>query len=145
SSDVCSSDLIPGGSMWVTGETTSTDFPTYKPLQASSGGGIDGFVAMLNAQGSAFLYSTYVGGAGDDEPAGLAVDHTGNAYVTGWTNSLNFPTVNAMFTSSSGGAFLFKLNAGGSAFGYSTYLNEVRGRAVTVDPLGTAYVTGEYG
>ncbi len=81
------------GSAYVAGFTGSSDFPTANPLQASWSGGWDTFVARLNAAGSALVYSTYLGGSGDDEANAIAVDSSGNAYVTGQTNSSNFPTV----------------------------------------------------
>ena len=85
----------------------------------------DAFVTKLNAAGSALVYSTYLGGSGDDDGNGIAVDSSGNAYVTGYTDSTNFPTANAFqaaFGGGSGDAFVTKLNAAGSALVYSTYL-----------------------
>jgi hypothetical protein len=67
------------GNAYVTGETNSTDFPTANPLQGSSAGGRDAFVAKLNADGSALVYSTYLGGGGDDLGLGIAVDTAGQA------------------------------------------------------------------
>ena len=84
------------GNAYVTGGTTSTDFPTVHPVQATSGGGYDAYVAKLNPTGSALIYSTYLGGSGDDIGRGIAVDSSGNAYVTGQTSSSNFSvTANA--------------------------------------------------
>ena len=70
------------------------------------------------------MYSTYLGGSGDDFGHGIAVDGSGNAYVTGYTNSTNFPTTNPLQASNGGGtdAFVTKINAAGSARVYSTYL-----------------------
>jgi hypothetical protein len=73
------------GNAYVTGGTTSTNFPTVHPVQATSGGGYDAYVAKLNPTGSALIYSTYLGGTGDDIGRGIAVDSNGNAYVTGQT------------------------------------------------------------
>ena len=77
----------PAGNAYVTGDTNSTDFPTVNPLQATCGGCSSGktttFVAKLNAAGSALVYSTYLGGSLEDEADGIAVDSSGNAYVTG--------------------------------------------------------------
>ena len=73
------------GNAYVVGNTASTDFPTMNPLQAANGGGLDVFVATLNAAGSALIYSTYLGGSGDDMGTGIALDSAGNAYVTGST------------------------------------------------------------
>lgn len=137
------------GNAYVAGETSSTDFPTVNPIQATNGGGVDGFVTKLNAAGSALLYSTYIGGNGNDEIFGIAVDPSGNACVSGSTISTNFPTVNPFQGSFGGGsffdAFAAKINAAGSALVYSTYLGGNGGdfaRAVATDSLGNAYIVG---
>ncbi len=95
------------GHAYVTGATSSTDFPTVNPIQATYGGGeSDTFVTKLNADGSALVYSTYLGGESEDHAIGeIAVDSSGNAYVTGYTSSLNFPTVNAFQATYGGGAY----------------------------------------
>jgi len=135
------------GNAYVTG-TTGGNFATANPLQASNGGGDDVFVAKLNAAGSALVYSTYLGGSGTDYGQGIAVDAAGNAYVTGYTASTNFPTANPLQASNAGGvsdAFVAKLNAAGSALVYSTYLggsSEDWGNGIAVDSAGNAYVTG---
>ncbi len=141
------------GSAYVAGYTASTDFPTANPLQATcdscSGGNSNAFVAKLNPTGSALVYSTYLGGTGDDGCSGLAVDASGNAYVAGYTSSTNFPTANALQPSYGGGiddAFVTKLNPTGSAFVYSTYLGgsgEDVGFRIVVDTAGNTYVTGQ--
>lgn len=85
-----------GGNTYITGVTTSTNFPTASPTQAANGGGTsDGFVAKLSSNGSALIFSTYLGGSGQDASNGIAVDSSGNIYVTGFTASNNFPTSNA--------------------------------------------------
>ena len=85
------------GNAYVTGSTDSTNFPTANPLQATSWRRQqDAFVTKLNPAGSALVYSTYLGGSGDDEGYGIAVDAAGNAYVTGYTDSTNFPTANPL-------------------------------------------------
>ncbi|HTY63653.1 MAG TPA: SBBP repeat-containing protein, partial [Acidobacteriota bacterium] len=135
------------GNVYVTGETLSTNFPMANPLQASNGGSWDVFVTKLNSSGSALLYSTYLGGSNTDNGNAIAVDSSGNAYVTGFTISTNFPTAHA-FQASSGGnndAFITKLNSSGSALLYSTYLggsNADYGNGIAVDSSGNAYVTG---
>ena len=147
------------GSAYVTGQTNSTDFPTAHALQASPGGGScgsgvtmapcnDAFVAKLNPAGSALVYSTYLGGSGDDEGRGIAVDDSGNVYVTGATASTNFPTARALQPAFGGGAndaFVAKLNATGTALTYSTYLGgrfNDEGLAIAVDSAGDAYICG---
>jgi len=83
------------GNAYVTGETTSWDFPAVNPVQLEyGGGGVDVFVAKVNPTGSALVYATYLGGSGGDGGSGIAVDAEGNVYVTGYTQSLNFPTMN---------------------------------------------------
>ena len=137
------------GNTYVTGFTTSTDFPTALPEQAASRGGYDAFVAKLNPAGSALVYSTYLGGGGDDFANGIAVDGSGRAYITGSTNSGNFPTTMQALQGNLAGprnAFVARLNAAGTALEYSTYLG---GRlldeatAIAVDASGDAYVTGD--
>lgn len=82
------------GNTYVAGITTSTNFPTANPIQANNKGSFgDVFVTKLNSSGSALVYSTYLGGGGSETGRGIAVDASGNAYVTGFTNSLDFPIV----------------------------------------------------
>ena len=116
------------GNAYVTGNTSSTNFPTANPLQAIMEGTEDAFVAKLNATGTALVYSTYLGGSSVNDGFGIAVDSSGNAYVTGSTSSTDFPTVNPLQAPFGGcsqsppNAFVAKLNAAGSALVYSTYL-----------------------
>jgi hypothetical protein len=138
------------GNAYVTGQTSSVNFPTVNPLQPANGGGThDAFVAKLNAAGSALVYSTYLGGSGDDVGFGIAVNGAGNAYVTGYTISTNFPTKNPLQPANGGGAadaFLAKLSSTGSVLAYSTYLGgsaEDVAISIAVDGTGNAYVTGE--
>src|SRR5262249_56442835 len=91
------------GNAYVAG-STGGGFPTQNALQATYGGGTDAFVAKINAAGSALVYSTYLGGTSFDSAYGIAVDSAGNAYVTGITYSLDFPTQNPV-RARSGGAF----------------------------------------
>ncbi|HEV2840963.1 MAG TPA: SBBP repeat-containing protein [Chthoniobacterales bacterium] len=136
------------GSAYVTGGTVSADFPTANALQNAIGGSVDTFVTKLTAAGSALVYSTYLGGNDFEVGHGIAVDSTGNAYVTGNTGSTNFPTVNP-FQSTIGSdldAFVTKLNAAGSALAYSSYLggNDLdHVFDIAVDSMGNAYVTGD--
>jgi hypothetical protein len=136
------------GNTYVTGFTLSADFPIVNPLQVSNQGGDDAFVVKLNATGSALVYSTYLGGSGDDQGSGIAVDSSGNAYVTGVTDSTNFPIVNPLQASFGGGvndAFVSKLSPDGSALVYSTYLggnSDDQGYAIAVDSSGNAFVAG---
>jgi Beta-propeller repeat len=137
------------GHAYVTGTTESIDFPTANPHQPIYGGGCcDAFVTKFNADGSALVYSTYLGGRDFDSGRGIAVDSVGNAYVTGQTTSTDFPTANALQPTRNGGsdAFVAKINASGSALVYSTYLGGSDGEGgsgIAVDSAGHAYVTGD--
>ncbi len=147
------------GSVYVTGSATSTDFQTRTPLQPRAGtpdpdfGFSDAFVSKLNAAGTALVYSTYLGGSGDDDAVSIALDASNNVVVTGRTTSPDFPvTANAFKRACSADpngncsdAFVSKLNANGSALMFSTYLGgtaEDEARAVAVDSAGNAYVAG---
>src|SRR2546425_25092 len=138
-----------GGHAYVTGFTNSMNFPTtLVAFRTTSGGGAHAFVTKLNPTGSGLVYSTYLGGSSNDRGLGIAVDSGGHAYVTGRTNSMNFPTTPGAFqTTSSGGfdAFVTRLNPTGSGLVYSTYLGGSgtdQGRGIAVDPGGHAHVTG---
>ena len=133
------------GNVYLTGSTQSTSL--LGGLLGVSGGK-DVFVAKFSPNLGSLIYSTYVGGSRNDSATSLALDASGNAYVTGSTSSNNFPTVSP-FQSTRGGsqdAFVFKLNAAGSALTYSTYLGSNgstdQGWAIAVDATGSAYVTG---
>src|SRR6266852_6135837 len=135
------------GNAYVTGFTGSTNFPTKSPTQSASGGGFDAFVAKLDPTGSTLFYSTFLGGSADDAGNAIAVDGSGNAYVTGVTRSTNFPTKNALQSAvgGSGDAFVAKLDPTGSTLIYSTFLGgsaQDSGSAIAVDSSGNAYVTG---
>jgi hypothetical protein len=137
------------GNAYVTGLTNSPGFPTATgAFQSTPAGGFDAFVTKLNAVGSALVYSTYLGGRGDDFGLGIAVDAAGNASLTGYTDSPNFPTTPAAFQPAPGGsldAFVTKLNSSGSVLIYSTYLGgsgDDVGQGIKLDSLGNTYVTG---
>jgi hypothetical protein len=151
------------GNAYVTGATDGgppSAFPTTRQaFQPTSGGGVDAFVTKLNAQGSALVYSTCLGGILMDEGHAIAVDAAGNAYVTGTTVTLenDFPVTPGGFQTTAGGgvgagtldAFVTKLNADGSALVYSSYLGGggyslgTEGYGIAVDAAGNAYVTGD--
>ncbi len=138
------------GNAYVTGRTLG-DFPTtVGAFQPNSNDDQDAFVTKLNSTGSALLYSTYLSGDHRDRGTGIAVDSSGNAYVSGETQSPDFPTTSGAFDTTQNGnrdwdAFVTKLNPAGSALLYSTYLGgtyDDRGTGIVVDPSGNAYVTG---
>jgi Beta-propeller repeat len=115
------------GSAYVTGETSSVDFPTTAGAfdTTYNGGSEDAFVTKLSASGAALVYSTYLGGNGLDGGSAVAVDASGDAYVSGLTISADFPTTAGAFNTTfngSGDAFVTKLDASGAAPVFSTYL-----------------------
>lgn len=144
------------GNAYVCGYTQSANFRTTPgAFQTTFGGGsVDAFIAKLNPSGSAFVYSTYLGGLGSEIAFGIALDASNQAYVTGGTGSANFPTTPGAFQRTYGGGFLdmyvTKLNSAGSALIYSTYIggsgNLVNGdlaRSIAIDSAGNAHVAGE--
>jgi len=142
------------GNAYVVGQTFSSNFPTTAgAFQTSFGGGYgDAFLTKLNPTGSALVYSTYLGGTGEDDGSGISVDADGNAYVAGFTQSADFPATAGAFQKTFGGgygdAFVTKLDPTGSALIYSTYLGGADSDAagnpgLAVDASGSAYVTSE--
>ncbi|HBB90008.1 MAG TPA: hypothetical protein DC047_20585, partial [Blastocatellia bacterium] len=136
------------GSAYLTGRTSSLDFPTSNAFQSTFATFTDVYVVKLNASGTALLYSTYLGGDSSESGRGIAVDSQGSAYVAGSTFSTNFPTTAGAFQASKdllADGYLTKLSASGSSLIYSTYLggdnsDNINGLAVTAD--GRAVVTG---
>lgn len=142
---------------YITGFTSSPSFPMVNALQRNFAGVEDVFVAKINAAGSALVYSTFLGGERGEEAKGIAVDALGNAYITGYTFSLDFPTTANALQRIYGGnvdGFVTKINAAGSGLIYSTFLGgngaENTGLisditpvgSIAVDKFGNAYVTG---
>ena len=147
------------GSVYLTGGTGSADFPIVNQIPGACNGTCgngntgDAFVTKINPAGSALVYSSYVGGSSHDDGTAIGVDDSGNAYVTGYTNSTDFPRVNQIpgackGTCGSGSnyvAFVTKINAAGSALVYSSYLGGStfdQGIGIAVDASGNAYLTG---
>src|SRR5579863_1297939 len=112
------------GNAYVAGETVSNNFPTKNAFQPTLKGNSNAFVSKLNASGTALIYSTYLGGSVGDYGNGIAVDSAGNATITGFTQSPDFPTKNAFQPALRGSvnAFVTRLNATGNALIYSTFL-----------------------
>jgi RHS repeat-associated protein len=136
------------GQAYVTGQTSSTDFPTNVPYQGTLTGSADAFINKFTVDGRGLIYSTYLGGGGNDYGNGIAVDGSGNACVAGTTTSGNFPLHNAFQGALTGGqdAFVAKLSSTGSSLVYSSYLggsSPETGTAIAVDSSGDAYVTGQ--
>jgi len=143
--------LDSSSNAYVTGFTFSANFPTTVGAfdTAFGGAGVDTFVSKLNANGASLLYSTYLGGSDSDASTAIVVDSMGNAYVTGQTVSVDFPTTTGAFQTAFGGgvgdAFITKLDPAGAALVYSTYLggSDVDvGNGIAIDGVGNAYVAG---
>lgn len=138
--------LDANGNVYITGLTSSTDFPTQNPYQENQPKS-DAFVAKINSDGTELVYSTYIGGDQDDEGTGIAVNSNGEAYITGATDSTNFPTVNPVQANLDGldDAYILALNAAGNDLVYSTFLGGSGvddAEAIALDTSGNAYVTG---
>ncbi len=135
------------GSAYVTGMTMGTDFPTTPgAFQPGPGGGTDAFVVKLNSSGSALAYGTYLGGSATDQAWGIAVDTGGNAYLTGQTESANFPVTPGAFQTEYRHLFVTKLNPSGTGLVYGTFLggnSYDEAWAIAVDESGHAYVAGD--
>jgi hypothetical protein len=146
------------GKAYITGYTSSADYPTTPGAYQTSFGGPGYnevvFIAKLNPTGSALVYSTFIGGNGSDNDYGtsIAIDANGNAYITGKTNSSDYPTTPGAFQITFGGyyhadgdAFVTKINSSGSALVYSTFIGGSGGEigtSIAVDANGSAYITG---
>ncbi len=148
----------PAGNAYVTGDTRSPGFPTARPLQAGAGGSASGvagsfsdaFITKFGPSGNNLVYSTFLGGSDTDQGTGIAVDVEGAVYVTGTTNSPNFPVETALQgrKDTDTDAFVSKVNAAGSALTYSTYLGgggADSGTGIVVDRLGGVTVVGTTG
>jgi len=156
----CDIVVDESGAAYVTGETSSANYPTIAgAFDTTYGGRGDVFVTKLNAAGNVLIYSTFVGGPQWDSGRSIALDRSGGAYITGLTESSNFPTTpDAFDTTRNGGIcgsypytfpcrdiFVTKLNAAGSGLVYSTYLggsDDDYGYGIVTDRGGAAYITG---
>ncbi|MCX6946238.1 MAG: hypothetical protein NT173_15975, partial [Opitutales bacterium] len=139
------------GYAYVTGMAGSADFPiTAGALQTSfHGGGEDGFVAKLSRDGGSLIYSTFLGGTGWDECDGIAVNGAGNAYLTGYTSSSDFPTTPGSLKQTGPGGthdgFVVKLAASGAAAEYATYFGGSKiemAYKIVIDSTGASYIVG---
>ena len=136
------------GNAYVTGFTGSVDLPTLNAFQPAYAGGWDSFVTKLSPDGSALLYSTYLGGSSEEDATRIAVDAAGAAYVIGNTQSADFPVVNAFQSSLHGtqDTYVTKVSPAGTSLAYSTFLGGERGEtayAIAVTAGGSAVVTGD--
>jgi hypothetical protein len=135
------------GSAYVTGRTNSSDFPLLTPLDATQAGQ-EAFVAKLAPNGKSLVYSTFLGGSGEDYGYGIALNSQGAAFVTGHTTSSNFPVKNAYDKTynGNGDAFVTRISQTGKSLTYSTYLGGASrdvGCGIALSGSGAAYVTGQ--
>jgi hypothetical protein len=150
SNDVGYSIAIDGsGNAYITGETDSADYDTTAGVfQTTKAGVYDVFVSKLNNTGTGLIYSTYIGGSSNDYGLAIAIDGSGNAYITGYTESSDYDITPGAFQTTNGGlsdVFVTKLNSTGTALVYSTYIGGSSvdyGRAIAIDGSGNAYITG---
>jgi hypothetical protein len=155
--DVATAIAVSSGNVFITGYTNSVDYPTKAPpsitittipFQQIYGGNTDAFVTQLNATGQALVYSSYLGGSGLDSGQGIAVDSAGNAYVTGSTQSPNFPVTAGALQSTLNGSqnvFITKVNFTGEALTYSTYLGGSQAdvaQSIQLDSSADMYIAG---
>jgi len=148
-------DADASGRAWIVGQTDSSDFPTPNGARAFSGGGIDAFVARLDATGSSLLYATYLGGAGTEQGFGIAVEPGGAVHVTGVTDSSDFPQVAALAGPGNACAncpvgltevFVATLAAGDGSLEFSSFLGGSSadyGADVAIGGAGSFYVLGD--
>src|SRR5581483_3568380 len=142
--------LDTSGNLFVTGSTSSTNFPVSTGAYHGSfgGGPFDAFVTALNSSASGLLYSTYLGGSAEDQAWAIALDPLGNAYIAGETLSSNFPTTASALQPAQHGSydgFDAALDPSGSSLLYATFLGgsaEDYATGIAVDPSGSAYITG---
>jgi len=137
------------GNVYVTGYTNSLNFPTtLGAYNESHNGGSDIFLSKVDPSGSTLVYSTFLGGSASERAYGIAVDGSGNAYLTGWTQSSDFPVTSGAYDESYNGSydvFALKMNAGGDGIDYATYLggaSDEQGYSVAVEASGKAYLVG---
>lgn len=148
SDDLTCVAVDPAGNIYAGGDSSSTNFPVLKPLQAANRGNFDAVALKLTSEGVP-VYATYLGGSGPfDSAIGIAVNGAGEVFFTGYTSSPNFPLVAPIQFRFAGGydAFLCKFNAEGSGLLYSTLLGgsaDDVGRSLAIDTEGNAYVAGD--
>ena len=140
-------DLDADGNIYITGTTDSDDLPLQNAFQATRAGEEDGFLARLSADGQTLLFSSYFGGSGNDTPNDVAVDEAGQAYLTGTTQSTNFPISNAFQPTYGGGVedgFALKINES-STVAFATYLGgdgDDQGWSIALDEANNLLMTG---
>lgn len=147
-SDYCNAiTLDADNNAYVAGTTSSVNFPTLSAFQTNNRGSNDIFAAKLNPQGSALLYSTYIGGTGNETALGIHIDAAGRAHLAGNSTSSDFPTVDPIQSELKGpqDVIVAKLSADGKALLFSTFLGGEgadTANAIRVHSDGSVYVTG---
>jgi fibronectin type 3 domain-containing protein len=141
--------IDPTGNALITGRTASKNFPTTtNSYQTYNRGNYDVFVTKLAANGSSLLFSTLVGGGTTDYGYDIEIDSDGNTYITGRTESSNFPTTDGVWDKTHNGGtdvFVFKLNTNGTKLMYSTFIGGTKwdiGNNIVVDSKGNSYICG---
>ena len=133
------------GNVYILGYTNGDGYPTVNAHQANWAGGLDPVITKLNARGSAILFSTYFGGSSDDKGRDIALDRSGNIYITGRADSSDFPLLNSLQAyRGRGDVFVSKFTTDG-VLAFSTLWgggNTEKGRAIVLDDAGNVYVTG---
>ncbi len=134
------------GNVYILGYTNSAGYPTLNAHQATFAGGLDPVLTKINARGSAILFSTYFGGTSDDKARDIALDRSGNIYITGRADSSDFPLLNPLQGQyrGRGDVFVSKLTTDGVLV-FSTFWgggNTEKGRAIVLDDAGNIFVTG---
>lgn len=139
--------LDAGGNLFVTGFTSSADFPVVGAVQSTHGGQEDAFLAKINPLGTQLIFSTFLGGSDSDIGLGVAVDSSGSAYVAGGTASSDFPIMRAMQSTLAGemDALVTRVTNDGGQIEFSTYLGgslKDYARSIAVDSLGNCFLAG---
>jgi hypothetical protein len=142
--------FTPSSDIWVTGYTSSTNFPLTPDANDSIlNGGSDIFLTKLTGNGTNILYSTYIGGGSSEAAISMISDSFGDIWVTGYTTSSNFPRTTDAYDDTYGGSydvFLLKFSGNESKYLYSSYFggnNQDHGRSVQIDTNGYVWVSGE--
>jgi hypothetical protein len=135
------------GNVYLTGETTSTNFPLAGAFQTKKAGTTDAFVTKLNASGSGLVYSTYVGGkSGSTFGKGIAVDSAGSVYIAGSTSSSAYPVTTGAYRTTMGtgtpAGFVTRFTAQGNVLVYSTFVPGGQAAAIAIDSSSNVFVTG---
>lgn len=137
------------GNAYISGGTTSTNFPVANAYQNALKGESDAFISKFDSTGGNLIFSTYMGGSLLDASEDIAIDSNGNSFITGWTESTDFPVRSSYQSTLSGNidSFITKLGASGNSISYSTFLGGKDGddiaNGVDVDSEGNAYIVGQ--